>query len=203
MPPCSRAPPDWQARGSCRSPPTTSSTGRRRRRTRRTRRSTPRSAYGRTKAAGEWAVAAEAPDHLIVRTAWLYGAVGTCFPKTIARLLSTREHIDVVADQAGQPTWTRDLAELIVRLVDADAPAGIYHGTSSGLATWREFAQEVAAAVGRDREDVRATTSENFVRPAPRPAYSALSHDTLLAAGVSASVRGRSGGAPPRASVLA
>ncbi|WP_407320620.1 dTDP-4-dehydrorhamnose reductase [Isoptericola halotolerans] len=143
----------------------------------------PRSAYGRTKAAGEWGVRAEAPDHLIVRTAWLYGAHGGCFPKTMARLAAERDQLAVVDDQVGQPTWTRDLAELIVRLVDADAPAGTYHGTSSGRTSWFGFTQRIVVTAGYDTT-VEPTTSENFPRPAPRPAYSVLGHDSLRAAGV-------------------
>ena len=68
----------------------------------------------------------------MVRTAWLYGAHGPCFPTTIVRVLGERGAIDVVDDQLGQPTWTADLADLIHRLVVAGAPAGTYHGTSSG-----------------------------------------------------------------------
>jgi dTDP-4-dehydrorhamnose reductase len=143
----------------------------------------PRSAYGRTKAAGEWAVRAEAPDHLIVRTAWLYGARGPCFPKTMARLAAERERLTVVDDQVGQPTWTRDLADLMVRLVDAGSPAGTYHGTSSGRTSWFGFTQRIVASAGLDTP-VEPTTSEAFVRPAPRPAYSVLGHDALHAAGV-------------------
>ena len=144
----------------------------------------PRSAYGRTKGAGEWAVRAEAPDHLVVRTAWLYGAGGPCFPKTIARVARERGGLDVVDDQVGQPTWTVDLADLVVRLVDADVPSGTYHGTSSGTASWFDFARAVVAAAGLDAEIVRPTTSEKFVRPAPRPAYSVLGHDALERVGV-------------------
>ena len=92
----------------------------------------PRSAYGRTKAAGEWAVRALAPNALVVRTAWLYGAGGRCFPQTIARVAGERDRLSVVDDQTGQPTWTADLADLIVRLVGAGAPGGLYHGTASG-----------------------------------------------------------------------
>ncbi len=143
----------------------------------------PRSAYGRTKAAGEWAVRAEAPDHLIVRTAWLYGAAGPCFPRTIARLAGERDELAVVDDQVGQPTWTMDLADLVVRLVDARAAAGTYHGTSSGQTSWFGFAQAVVAAAGA-RADVRPTSSGAFPRPAPRPAYSVLGHDELRDAGV-------------------
>lgn len=144
----------------------------------------PRSAYGRTKLAGEWAVRSENPRHLVVRTAWLYGAHGPCFPKTIARVAAERGSLDVVADQMGQPTWTVDLADLVVRLVAADAPAGIYHGTSSGEVSWHGFARAVVAAAGMDPTIVRETTSDAYDRPAARPAYSVLGHDALRAVGV-------------------
>nr|WP_281362145.1 dTDP-4-dehydrorhamnose reductase [Cellulomonas humilata] len=144
----------------------------------------PRSAYGRTKVAGEWAVRAECPDHLLVRTAWLYGAHGACFPKTIARAARERSSLDVVADQLGQPTWTADLADLVHRLVQAGVPAGTYHGTSSGSTSWHGFAAAVVGAAGMDPAIVHPTTSEAFVRPAPRPAYSVLGHDALRDAGI-------------------
>ena len=96
----------------------------------------PASAYGRTKAAGEEAVRAALPDrHLVVRTAWLYGAHGGCFPRTIARVARERGEVSVVDDQVGQPTWTVDVADLVVRLVEAGVPAGTYHATSSGRCT--------------------------------------------------------------------
>ncbi len=145
----------------------------------------PRSAYGRTKAAGEWAVRALAPDALIVRTAWLYGARGNCFPKTMARVARSGGPLDVVVDQVGQPTWTVDLVDLLVRLVREGAPAGAYHGTSSGEASWHEFARAIVTAVGLDPAVVGETTGEAFVRPAPRPAYSVLGHEALTAIGIS------------------
>lgn len=144
----------------------------------------PRSAYGRTKAAGEWAVAAEAPDHLVLRTAYLYGAHGACFPRTIVRLARERGGVDVVDDQRGQPTWTADVADLVIRLVDAGAAPGTYHATSSGDASWFEFARAAVEAAGLEPSIVNPTTSEAFVRPAPRPAWSVLGHDALSAAGV-------------------
>jgi len=144
----------------------------------------PASAYGRTKAAGEWATRAECAEALVVRTAWLYGAHGGCFPKTIARAAGERDHLDVVQDQVGQPTWTADVADVIIGLVTVSAPPGTYHATASGRTSWFEFAQEVVAAAGRDRGMVRPTTSTAFVRPAPRPAFSVLGHDRLVAAGV-------------------
>lgn len=143
----------------------------------------PRSAYGRTKAAGEWAVRAEAPDHLIVRTAWLYGAHGPCFPKTMARLAAEKDRLTVVDDQVGQPTWTRDLADLVVRLIHAGAPAGTYHGTSSGRTSWFGFTQRILASAGL-ATPLEPTTGDAFVRPAPRPAFSVLGHAALEAAGV-------------------
>lgn len=144
----------------------------------------PASAYGRTKAAGEWAARAECPDTLVVRTAWLYGARGNCFPKTIAAVAAKNGHVDVVDDQHGQPTWTVDVSRIIIDLIERSAPAGAYHATSSGECSWYEFARAVVAADGQDPEKVGATTSADFVRPAPRPAYSVLDHASVRAAGV-------------------
>ncbi len=146
----------------------------------------PASAYGRTKVAGEWAVRAECPDHLVVRTAWLYGAHGPCFPKTIVRVARERGTLDVVADQVGQPTWTVDLADLVHRLVVAQAPSGTYHGTSSGQTSWHGFATAAVEAAGMDGAIVRPTSSDGYVRAAARPSYSVLGHDALAAAGVAA-----------------
>jgi dTDP-4-dehydrorhamnose reductase len=143
----------------------------------------PEGAYGRTKAAGEWAVKANSADHLIVRSAWCYGAGGTNFPKTMARLAASRDVLTVVDDQQGQPTWTVDIADLIVRLVAAQAPAGTYHGTSQGAVTWHGFAQAVMEALGSDTR-VDPVSSEAFAAKAPRPAYSVLGHDALRAIGV-------------------
>ena len=145
----------------------------------------PASAYGRTKWAGEEAVRREHPGgHFVVRTAWLYGAHGNCFPKTIARLAKERGELSVVDDQVGQPTWTVDVAATVLALVEADAPAGTYHATSSGLTSWFGFAQAIVAAAGLDPAIVSPTDSSSFVRPAPRPAYSVLGHDALAKVGV-------------------
>lgn len=144
----------------------------------------PISAYGRTKLAGEWAVAASGGDHLVVRTAWLYGAGGPCFPATITRVARERGALAVVADQVGQPTWTADLADLIVRLIVARAPRGTYHGTSGGQGSWYEFAQAVVAAAGLDPGIVAPTTADAYRRPAPRPAWSVLGDAAVRNAGV-------------------
>ena len=137
----------------------------------------PASAYGRTKAAGEWAVQALLPERSwIVRTAWLYGAAGPNFVQTMIRLESTKDTVDVVDDQHGQPTWTADLARQAVHLAAAGAPPGIYHGTATGQTTWYRLARAVFEELGADPDRVRPTTSERFPRPAPRPAYSVLDH---------------------------
>lgn len=144
----------------------------------------PLSAYGRTKAAGEWAVRAECPDSLVVRTAWLYGAHGACFPRTIVRAARERGALQVIEDQVGPPTWTVDLADLVLRLLDAGAPAGTYHGTSSGRTSWFGFARAAVEAAGLDPAIVAPTTAAEYVRPAPRPAFSVLGHDAVRAIGV-------------------
>ena len=145
----------------------------------------PRSAYGRTKLAGERAVLEALPDRgYLVRTAWLYGVHGGNFVKTMLALEAAKPEISVVDDQRGQPTWSRDLARQIVALVDAGSPAGIYHGTSSGQTTWFGFTREIYRLIGADPERVRPTTTEAFPRPAPRPAFSVLGHDRWVSAGL-------------------
>ncbi|MDK6590316.1 dTDP-4-dehydrorhamnose reductase [Actinotignum timonense] len=144
----------------------------------------PKGAYGRTKAAGEWAVRAETEDYYIVRTAWLYGAQGNCFPKTMARLASERDALSVVTDEVGQPTWTVDLADLIYRMVEANIPSGTYHGTSSGKTNWWNFTREIVSTLGKDPAMVGETTAAAFNRPAPRPHFSVLSHGALRRAGI-------------------
>ncbi|MGA1813633.1 dTDP-4-dehydrorhamnose reductase [Frondihabitans sp. 4ASC-45] len=145
----------------------------------------PLNAYGRTKAAGEIAALAVNPaGAYVVRTAWLYGQHGPNFAATMLRLAASHDTVTVVNDQIGQPTWTSDLAAQLVALVDADAPAGIYHGTNSGRASWFDFARAVFSEAGLDPERVLPTDSAAFVRPAPRPAFSVLGHDAWAAAGL-------------------
>jgi dTDP-4-dehydrorhamnose reductase len=145
----------------------------------------PINAYGRTKAAGEeLALAAHPAGTYVVRTAWLYGEHGPNFARTMLNLAKTKDAWSVVDDQLGQPTWTADLASQIVALLDAGAPAGIYHGTNSGQATWYEFARAVLEESGLDPERFTPTDSASFVRPAPRPSYSVLGHDAWAIAGI-------------------
>jgi len=145
----------------------------------------PRSAYGRTKAEGERLVALENPDrHIIVRTAWLYGAGGPNFARTMLRLAKDHETVSVVTDQVGQPSWTADVAASIVRLIDADIERGIFHATNAGSASKFDFARAVFEVAGLDPSRVHPTDSAAFVLPAPRPAYSVLGHGTWAAAGL-------------------
>jgi dTDP-4-dehydrorhamnose reductase len=147
----------------------------------------PTTAYGRTKAAGEEAVHADLAERsYIVRTAWLYGEHGPNFVRTIARLATERDHLDVVDDQRGQPTWSVDVAQRIVAMVDAGVPPGRYHATSSGETTWCGFARAVVGHLGLDPAMVRPTTSAAMARRAPRPAYSVLGHDAWAAVGMPA-----------------
>lgn len=124
----------------------------------------------------------------VVRTAWLYGAYGPNFVRTMIELEGVKDALDVVDDQRGQPTWTADLADRLVRLGQAAPgrrrPAGIYHGTSGGQTTWFGFTREIFRLLGADPARVRPTTSGAFVRPAPRPAFSVLGHDRWAAAGM-------------------
>ncbi|MER7361357.1 dTDP-4-dehydrorhamnose reductase [Nonomuraea wenchangensis] len=132
----------------------------------------PLNAYGRTKLVGELA----ALDHgqYVVRTAWLYGARGTNFVRTMIRLAGERPSVDVVDDQRGQPTWAADLAGSLVRLARADLPPGVYHATSAGETSWHGFAREIFALLGADPERVRPVPTGDFPRPARRPANSVL-----------------------------
>jgi dTDP-4-dehydrorhamnose reductase len=145
----------------------------------------PRTAYGRTKLAGEQAVLRLLPQAgYVVRTAWLYGANGPNFVRTMIRLEGERPGVDVVADQRGQPTWTADVARQVITLAGSGAPAGIYHATSSGEGTWFDLAREVFLLLGADPDRVRAIPTSAYPLPAPRPAYSVLGHDAWAAAGL-------------------
>jgi dTDP-4-dehydrorhamnose reductase len=146
----------------------------------------PGTAYGRTKLAGERAVLERlGGTGYVVRTAWLYGAHGPNFVRTMIRLERQRPDVDVVDDQRGQPTWTMDVADRIVALVRSAAPGGVYHATSSGETTWFGLAQEVFRLLGADPDRVRPVSSAAYVRPAPRPAYSVLGHEAWSRAGLS------------------
>jgi dTDP-4-dehydrorhamnose reductase len=133
----------------------------------------PQSQYGSSKLAGEHAVAGAAPDaHTIVRSSWLFGVHGPCFPATISRLARERDELKVVDDQVGCPTSTAHLAAALVELAAA-SPAGLLHVAAAGECSWFEFAREIVAATGVECDVAPCTTAE-FPRPATRPAYSVM-----------------------------
>ncbi len=136
----------------------------------------PKTVYGESKAAGEKAVFETAPKHFIVRTAWLYGD-GNNFVKTMLELASKNPKLTVVNDQVGSPTSTVDLAAAIIDLIHTDH-YGIYHGTCEGQCSWYDFAVEIFKLSGIEIP-VEPVTSEQFVRPAPRPKYSVLENKAL------------------------
>jgi dTDP-4-dehydrorhamnose reductase len=145
----------------------------------------PKSVYGRSKLAGEQAVRELLPQAYVVRTAWLYGAIGGNFVKTMARLERERETVMVVDDQFGAPTWTAQLAAGIVELGRSPATAaGTYHCTNSASTTWFGFARAIFEELGAEPSRVRPTNTANFPRPAPRPAYSVLSDRAWRGAGL-------------------
>jgi dTDP-4-dehydrorhamnose reductase len=147
----------------------------------------PRSAYGRTKAAGERAVAAAGGDATVVRTAWVYGAHGGNFVRTMAGRALDGAPVSVVDDQVGSPTWAADLATGLVALGARPGPVPpVLHRTDAGAVSWYGLARAVYEEVGADPALVTPTTTEAFPRPAPRPAWSVLDGSAWLAAGLPA-----------------
>jgi dTDP-4-dehydrorhamnose reductase len=131
----------------------------------------PRSAYGRSKLAGERAVAAN-PRHFIVRTSWLFGSGGRNFVDTMLGLAADRDELKVVDDQVGCPTYAGHLASALVELAEGDA-YGIHHVAGAGECSWFAFAGEIFRLAELEVNLVPCATAE-FPRPAPRPAYSVL-----------------------------
>jgi len=131
--------------------------------------------YGRSKLGGEHATAGANPNHLIVRSSWLFGAGGKNFVDTILGLAEGREELRVVNDQVGSPTFTGHLAEALVGLATG-SERGILHATGAGSCSWFEFAREIVERAGADCAVQPCSTNE-FPRPARRPAYSVLASE--------------------------
>lgn len=144
----------------------------------------PVTVYGRSKLAGEQAVHEELPTAQIVRTAWVYTGAGSDFVATMLRLERERDTLDVVDDQIGSPTYSGDLADGLLELVSRPDAPRLLHLTNGGRASWFELARAVFAGVNADPERVRPCSSTQFVRPAPRPAYSVLSGQAWADAGL-------------------
>jgi dTDP-4-dehydrorhamnose reductase len=133
----------------------------------------PRTAYGRTKLAGEEQIAEACPEHAIVRTAWLFGVRGPNFVDTMLKLAAERDELSVVDDQVGCPTWAGHLAPALVDMAGRRGDTGLFHGAGAGHCSWFEFAVAIFDRAGADVR-VLPTTSEAFKRPAPRPAWSVM-----------------------------
>jgi dTDP-4-dehydrorhamnose reductase len=129
----------------------------------------PLSAYGRSKLAGERATAEANPRHFVVRSSWLFGAGGRNFVET---MLGLGPEVRVVDDQVGSPTFTGHLAEALLPLAGTE-DHGVHHLAASGSCSWFEFAREIFARAGVDTR-VEPCSTDEFPRPAPRPAYSVL-----------------------------
>ena len=137
----------------------------------------PLGVYGRTKLAGEQAVEASGCSYLILRTAWLYSALGNNFLKTMLRLTAERESLKVVFDQIGTPTYAGDLALGIFSVIEGGqlrGHEGLYHFSDEGVCSWYDFAVEIAAAAGHDKCHIEPCRTAEYPTKAPRPAYSVL-----------------------------
>src|SRR6202167_1894629 len=142
----------------------------------------PPSVYGRSKAEAEVRLLELLPECCIARTSWLFGTGGKCFPDTILKLAASRPALDVVNDQRGCPTYSVDLARVIIELCRKNAQ-GIVHVTDADDCTWFEFAKEIVSSAGFGTV-VRPVSSQQMARPAPRPAYSVLSPTSLRDLGI-------------------
>jgi dTDP-4-dehydrorhamnose reductase len=143
----------------------------------------PQSVYGESKAQAEIGIREVVPDACVLRTSWVFGVGGKCFPETILKLAASRKELEVVDDQRGCPTYTIDLARTIVALCRKGA-RGTVHATNQGECTWFDFARAIVRDGGLSAV-VNPTTSDKFVRPAQRPAYSVLSSARLTSFGLS------------------
>lgn len=138
----------------------------------------PLNRYGASKLAGEWYVRNQCPRHWIVRTAWLFGLKGKCFPHTIINMAKEGKSLRVVADQVGCPTFTRDLSKKIAQIIDGSL-YGTYHVTNTGSCSWYEFAKKALSLTGMDYVEITPITSEEWPSPTQRPRHSVLRHWAL------------------------
>lgn len=143
----------------------------------------PLSVYGASKLAGEKYLRQIMPKYYIVRTAWLYGRGGVNFVDKIIKLARDKDALKVVNDQVGSPTYGRDLAEAIVKLIQTEA-YGVYHFTNSGQTTWYDLAREALCLSGLDPKKVSPCTTAEFPQPARRPALSVLANVRGAALGI-------------------
>ncbi len=141
----------------------------------------PQTVYGATKREGENRVRMLCPKHFIIRTAWVFGKNGNNFVKTMLRLGAERDSINVVCDQFGSPTYTKDLAKLIVQMIGTEK-YGTYHATNEGFCSWADFTCEIMQQANLNARVVPITSSE-YPAKAKRPKNSRLSKRSLIEAG--------------------
>ena len=148
----------------------------------------PVTAYGKTKLHGEQGIQENMEEYYTFRTAWLYGIGGNNFVKTMTKLGTTRDEINVVADQHGSPTYAKDLSNIIYQAIEKKIPYGIYNATNQGYTTWYEFTKEILAEQGIECKVNPVTTEEYIemmkVTQAKRPFNSQLSKAKLLEQGI-------------------
>lgn len=141
----------------------------------------PLSAYGRSKSLGEDLVMENNTDAIIIRTSWLYSGFGSNFMKTVIRLARHQGNMRIVSDQTGTPTWAGDLAFALIKIVQKNIPAGIYHFSNEGICSWYDFAKAIIDIMNIDCAVYPISTNE-FPLPAPRPYYSVLDKSRYKAA---------------------
>lgn len=139
----------------------------------------PQTVYGESKRAGEVLAQTLSSKYFIVRTSWVYGQYGSNFVKTMLKLGAEKDSLSVVHDQIGSPTYTVDLARFLLQLIQTEK-YGIYHASNSGHCSWHEFAQAIFETAGLQVNALPVTT-EQFPRPAKRPAYSVMDHTAIRA----------------------
>lgn len=138
--------------------------------------------YGKSKRAGELLTQSLCSRYFIIRTSWVYGQHGSNFVKTMLKLGNERDQLSVVSDQVGSPTYTVDLARFIGEVILTEK-YGIYHASNRGECSWYEFAKAIFEEAGKRNVIVNPCTTEEFSRPAPRPAYSVLNHIAIKSNG--------------------
>ena len=148
----------------------------------------PVTVYGITKLHGEQGIEANMDEYYIFRTAWLYGIGGNNFVKTMTKLGTDRDELNVVSDQHGSPTYAKDLSEIIYQAISKQIPYGTYHATNQGYTTWYEFTKEILSEQGIECK-VNPVTTEEYIEmmkitQAKRPFNSQLSKNKLLEQGI-------------------
>lgn len=133
----------------------------------------PINVYGKTKQLGEKALEQSGAEFVIIRTAWVYSTYGTNFVKTMIKLMEERDELSIINDQVGSPTYARDLAQVILKIVEGEFHSGYYHYSNEGKISWFEFAEEIKRIKGLECR-LTPIATEQYPTPACRPKFSLL-----------------------------